>query len=83
MNLNKDDIDIEEDIDLGIVGIKDTSKYVYYMVFSGKYGRPNNGKISIKLGELDAEIIVISRLINGNALIGLRNYILLHTIKHV
>jgi|ECHhosMinimDraft_1075155.scaffolds.fasta_scaffold01096_2 hypothetical protein len=76
MNLNKDDIDIEEDIDLGIVGIKDTSKYVYYMVFSGKYGRPNNGKISIKLGGLDAEIIVISRLINGNALIGLRNYIL-------
>lgn len=75
-NLNKDDAEIEEEIDLINIGIKDPSKHVYYMVFGEKYGRPNNGKISIKLGGLDAEVIVISPLINGNALIGLRNYIL-------
>ncbi len=77
MNLNKNGIEIEDEIDLSSMGMPSNGGIIYYTVFGGKYGGvADNGKFNIKLKNLDAEIIVLPKMRNGAAVVGIDGYLL-------
>jgi len=77
-NINRNGKEIEEHISLDILPYNvPEGKYAYYKVFSNEKGIINrNDEIPIRLQELDTEILVISPIINGTAIIGLTEYLL-------
>ncbi len=77
-NINRNDIDIGEDISLDILPYTiDHEKYVYYKVFTGERGvMDRSGRIRIVLKPLETEIIVFSPIDNEKSVIGLKEYLL-------
>ncbi|MDK6028951.1 Sip1-related alpha-galactosidase [Ignisphaera sp. 4213-co] len=78
VNVNREGVEIEESIGLDIMPYSiQGKKYAYYMVLSNKMGVvESNEKISVKLKELEAEIIVFAPIENEKSVIGLKEYLL-------
>ncbi len=77
-NVYREGIEIAEDISLNILPYKvEHDRYTYYMVFSGRRGTIGRGEsINVSLKELETEVVVITPIKSGRAVIGLKEYIL-------
>jgi hypothetical protein len=78
ININREGVEIEDEVSLEDLPYKvEEGNYVYYMVFSGKWGiiTPRE-RIKVSLKELEAEIIIFTPIKNNKAIIGLKEYLL-------
>ncbi|MEM1526557.1 MAG: Sip1-related alpha-galactosidase [Ignisphaera sp.] len=77
-NVNREGIEIAEDVSLDVIPYKLThKKYVFYKVFSKEKGViTENNRVKVKLRELDAEVIVLAPIENERAVIGLKEFML-------
>lgn len=77
-NVNREGIEISEDVTLDILPYKlEGERYAYYMVFSGRKGViGREDRVAVSLRELETEIVVIAPVEEGKAVIGLKEYIL-------
>jgi len=78
INVNREGIEIEDEISLEDMPYRVEDKsYVYYMVFSGKWGFATpKDRVKVSLKELDAEVVVFSPIKSGKSVIGLKEFIL-------
>ncbi|MEM1541592.1 MAG: Sip1-related alpha-galactosidase [Ignisphaera sp.] len=77
-NISKEGVTITDNLSLKHLPFNiESGLYAYYSVFAGKRGTiDTSDDLEITLDELDADVYVFSRVIDGNAVIGLKEYIL-------
>ncbi|MEM4868288.1 MAG: Sip1-related alpha-galactosidase [Ignisphaera sp.] len=77
-NINREGITITDSISLKHLPFNvEPGLYAYYSVFTGRCGiMDSSDNLEITLGELEVDIYVFSKVIDGNAIIGLKEYIL-------
>lgn len=77
-NVNREGVEIEEDVNLEVIPYRFTHKeYAYYKVFSKEKGViTKNSSIKVRLGELDVEVVILAPIENKKSVIGLKEFVL-------
>ncbi|MEM2239414.1 MAG: Sip1-related alpha-galactosidase [Candidatus Bathyarchaeia archaeon] len=77
-NVNKSGERIEDSLTLEVLPFTvERGEYVFYKVFGNEYGLLKTGeKLNISLRELEVEVVTLTPVENGRAVVGLKEYLL-------